>query len=456
MTRNISSAFRIRCILLILGLAGFTQSIFPVSAYNHSRVVQQAGNKRQAKSYSLLTDDPKHYIEGGKIETRETVDPSAGDRIKHYVEDLNLSQEAQKSYTTVVKTEQDFQSAQAQINPAETTIPLTSGVPVNASIGGAPAGSCALGNTQYTIQVPANATQLVIALSGNQDVDLFVRFNQAVAISGGQPVADHTSTSLSGNETITITPSSTPPLRQGCYFIAIGNCATVTANFTLTATVSTSGGGGGGSGCSGGTPLTSGTALNGTIGGAPAGSCALGNTQYTIEVPATATQLVIALSGNQDVDLFVRFNQAVAISGGQPVADHTSTSLSGNETITITPSSTPPLRQGCYFIAIGNCATVTANFTLTATVLLGPAPTEPMIRKAEISGKHVIISGVNFDAGAVIVMNGVDRKTLRDSTNPGILTGKKLGKKIGRGETVILQVRNSTGVISPPFSFTRP
>ncbi|MEW6210677.1 MAG: pre-peptidase C-terminal domain-containing protein [Acidobacteriota bacterium] len=332
--------------------------------------------------------------------------------------------------------------------------PLTSGTGINAQIAGAPAGSCVLGNTQYTIQVPSGATQLTIVLSGDQDVDLFVRFNQMVAIAGGQPVADFSSTSLSGNETITITPSSSPPLQQGCYFIAIGNCSTATANFTLTATVTTQGGGGGG-GCSGGTPLTSGTGINAQIAGAPAGSCVLGNTQYTIQVPSGATQLTIVLSGDQDVDLFVRFNQMVAIAGGQPVADHSSTSLSGNETITITPSSSPPLRQGCYFIAIGNCSTATANFTLTATVSGGPQSL-PTINLAFVSRKHVIVAGMNFDAGAVIVMNGVDRKTRRDPDNPNVLTGKKLAKKIEHGQTVMLQVRNSNGAISPVFPFTRP
>ena len=73
-----------------------------------------------------------------------------------------------------------------------------------------------------------------------------------------------------------------------------------------------------------------------------------------------------------------------------------------------------------------------------------------------VSGKHLIVAGMNFDAGAVIVMNGVDRKTRRDSSNPNVLTGKKLAKKIERGQTVMMQVRNSNGAISPVFPFTRP
>ncbi len=447
MSRNIASTFRVRCILLILGLAGFAQAIFPVNAYNHPLAVfQQTDDTKKTKLYTSLTDEPKYYVQGSAIE-----EAAEAHQIKHYVEDPN--QQSPKPYTTQGKTEHHLYPSQAEINPSEGTMPLTSGVPVNSQIAGAPAGSCVLGNTQYTIQVPSGTTELRIVLSGNQDVDLFVRFGQMVAISGGQAVADYSSTSLSGNETIIITPSNSPPLQQGTYFIAIANCASVTANFTLTATVT--GGGGPPSGCSGGTPLTSGVATNSQIAGAPAGSCALGNTQYTIQVPSGTTELRIVLSGNQDVDLFVRFGQMVAISGGQAVADYSSTSLSGNETIIITPSSSPPLQQGCYFIAIANCASVTANFTLTATASLAPQ-TLPMINLAFTSGKHVVVAGTNFDAGAVIIMNGVERKTRRDPENINILTGKKLAKKINHGETVMLQVKNSDGRVSPLFPFTRP
>jgi hypothetical protein len=37
-----------------------------------------------------------------------------------------------------------------------------------------------------------------------------------------------------------------------------------------------------------------------------------------------------------------------------------------------------------------------------------------------------------------------------------MLIAKKSGKKIAPGETVTLQVRNSDGALSAPFSFSRP
>jgi hypothetical protein len=56
---------------------------------------------------------------------------------------------------------------------------------------------------------------LRIELNGNQDVDLFVRFGERVFIQGFHPVSDFVSASESGLESITITPSSSPPLRAG-------------------------------------------------------------------------------------------------------------------------------------------------------------------------------------------------------------------------------------------------
>lgn len=80
----------------------------------------------------------------------------------------------------------------------------------------------------------------------------------------------------------------------------------------------------------------------------------------------------------------------------------------------------------------------------------------PRITGASISGKHLVVLGEGFDGGALILMDGISRKTLRDHANPGTLIGKKVGKRIATGQTVILQVRNSDDQISAEFSFTRP
>jgi hypothetical protein len=80
------------------------------------------------------------------------------------------------------------------------------------------------------------------------------------------------------------------------------------------------------------------------------------------------------------------------------------------------------------------------------------------LNRAEIQGKHLLVIGSGFDSGAKILLDGaVQKKTRNDDVNPtGALIGKKVGKKIARGQTVTLQVRNSDGTLSNQLIFTRP
>lgn len=97
---------------------------------------------------------------------------------------------------------------------------------------------------------------------------------------------------------------------------------------------------------------------------------------------------------------------------------------------------------------------IIAGQTLTVSQAGAEVP-GPEIIGASISGKHLIVTGRNFDSGAVILMNGAQQNTKHDSPDPNVLKGKKVGKKIADGQTVILQVRNSDGRVSPEFRFTR-
>ena len=75
-----------------------------------------------------------------------------------------------------------------------------------------------------------------------------------------------------------------------------------------------------------------------------------------------------------------------------------------------------------------------------------------------ISGKKLVVTGVNFDIGADIFVDGKKQKKVsNDEVEPStIIVAKKAGKTLVRGATVMLEVRNLDGVQSPPFSFTRP
>lgn len=262
--------------------------------------------------------------------------------------------------------------------PSGDTVALTSGVAKTGSIPAPPSGSATLGQTQFTIQVPIGATQLKIDLSGNTDVDLYARFGNRITIQGGAPLADFKSESTAGNESITITSSASPALQAGTYYIAVGNYGPVAASFTVMATVT-----GGGTPTPTPTPggdtvaLTSGVAKTGGPIPAPqqSGGGTLGATQYLIQVPNEATQLNVNLNGNQDVDLFVRFNNRIAIQNGSIVADFRSDSPAGNESVIISNGSSPALQAGVYYIGIVNFGPGAANFTVTATVNGGGTPT---------------------------------------------------------------------------------
>ncbi|HKE05470.1 MAG TPA: choice-of-anchor D domain-containing protein, partial [Blastocatellia bacterium] len=98
--------------------------------------------------------------------------------------------------------------------------------------------------------------------------------------------------------------------------------------------------------------------------------------EYAVFVPAGASELKIDLSGNQNLALFARFNQPVFLPGGDFMSpDHTSNNPGvAPESISITPSTSPPLRSGLYYIAIANFGPGAADFSLTPTVTGGTAP----------------------------------------------------------------------------------
>jgi Viral BACON domain len=85
------------------------------------------------------------------------------------------------------------------------------------------------------------------------------------------------------------------------------------------------------------------------------------------------------------------------------------------------------------------------------TVTQAGAPVK--INNATVSGKKLFVTGENFDAGAVILLNGEEQKTGNDVQNPTTtLIGKKAGKKLKPGDK--LQVRNPNGSLSQQFTFT--
>jgi len=98
----------------------------------------------------------------------------------------------------------------------------------------------------------------------------------------------------------------------------------------------------------------------------------------------------------------------------------------------------------------------TFNIGLEGITQTDPPSDPPAISGATVSGKQLIVTGQNFDAGAKVYLNGDKQKTSNDDASPTtILIAKKAGKKINAGDTVTLQVRNSDNSLSTEYQFTR-
>jgi hypothetical protein len=132
-------------------------------------------------------------------------------------------------------TEEPLARAAKQDATREAATQLISDEPVIVSLNAVSSPTLFRGDNSYVINVPAGATRMEVRLTSiNADVDLFVRRGQDVEIVGGQALADYTSDSGGGIESVVITG---PSLQPGPYYIAIGLYTTgVSATCMLSAT----------------------------------------------------------------------------------------------------------------------------------------------------------------------------------------------------------------------------
>lgn len=94
------------------------------------------------------------------------------------------------------------------------------------------------------------------------------------------------------------------------------------------------------------------------------------------------------------------------------------------------------------------------RFTISGTG--SPTPSGLRITSAFVTGKKLFVKGEGFQQGAKVELNGDTQKTSNEEDFSISLVCKKAGKKIARGSTVSLVVRNPDGTRSEPFMFTRP
>lgn len=204
---------------------------------------------------------------------------------------------------------------------------------------------------------------------------------------------------------------------------------------------------------------------SGTIPASPGGSCLLSPVQFEFSVPEGDCEpveifLMPSLRANQNVKLYVRFGQRVTIENDNVVADFAADSGEALERrLQLFAVSNPPLRAGNYFIAISNCGSEPANFTLHLVEgILDYFMPIRIITRAEIEEKKLLVYGCFTKKGATLLLDGVPQKhTLHaEDRRRGLVIGKKVGALIAPQQTVTIQLRFADGTISNQLMYTRP
>jgi len=232
--------------------------------------------------------------------------------------------------------------------PSGAGIPLVSGQPQKGTVGAGPK----MLSDQYTISVLEGTWALLVKLQGAGNVNLHMRLGKPVEIVAGEIVADFSSTSPTGSESISLTG----PVQPGTYYIAIENTESSPQMFTILAAVVPVL-----------QPINPGEPISGKVEPASLGSRVLALTQYVIEVPEGAKNLSAVLEnvGLGDMKLHMRYGKPVEISGDRVIADFSSDAPLGIESITIAGTQ---LRAGKYYIAIENLEPYAQDFKLTVTL----------------------------------------------------------------------------------------
>lgn len=310
---------------------------------------------------------------------------------------------------------------------------LISNTPRQFSLGPVTSPTLFSGDNVLRIDVPQGATRLEVQVRTRTlgaDIDLFVRRGAAPATTGQSVQADYNSTSDTGEELVIITPTSTPALQAGTYYIALALFSPgVVAEGSVTAIVTTANTTPPPAG--NGPTLTSGQARNWSFGPVDSATLFGGENAFQVNVPQGATRLeirVVTSTRGVDTDLFVRFGQVPAVVSGSVQSDFSSETEAGEETIVITPSSSPALRAGTYFIALAVFTRgVRAEGSLVATV------TTP---------------GSGSGGSATPLLSGVAQPfTLQPVTGATLISSPSFRITVPQGATRLrLQLRSSQGV----------
>lgn len=185
-------------------------------------------------------------------------------------------------------------------------------------------------------------------------------------------------------------------------------------------------------------PIDVGATIQGSVEGQP-------NTTYMVNLFYLAAQSSASHASGDEVHANEDCSSAPAQALGSFPVD-----IGPDGTGNFTAS--PPTPPAAGFI--NGTATSPSGATSPASACL---PIDAVLGVTEITrqGKKLFVSGIGFDSGSTIFINGEKQKTANDETNPtSQLIGKKAGKKIFTGDK--LQVRSANGQMSPAVTYVKP
>ena len=235
---------------------------------------------------------------------------------------------------------------------------LESGESRSGSIPAAGEGRLMVAAQQYRVNVPNQATKLIVKVEADANVRFYIRYRVPITIEDGYIVAEQvsdTARAVSGFLSI----RNRPELQAGTYYVVVVNADGTPANYTVKAEIE--------GGEPGPTPtltlLENGATEDGSV---PSGPF-LSSRQFVVQVPEGASALSVSLSGDQDVDLYLRIGKPVRVTGtGYPEGDLVSETESSREDMRITANDGGTLPAGLYFFAVYNYSGETARYTIGA------------------------------------------------------------------------------------------
>jgi len=128
------------------------------------------------------------------------------------------------------------------------------------------------------------------------------------------------------------------------------------------------------------------------------------------------------------------------------------TQTSTQWTVPNTPSTVARIRLLAATKSGSVTTIITGRFTIAGST---SGPPSPQISSAQAQGKHLLVSGQNFQMGAVLMVNGDPQKTVNEDDFSHQLFCKKAAKFIPFDTPVVLTVVNPDGGTSAAFSFIK-